>query len=910
MSLSLIGRADEFTALTSAAANITQAGCALVIEGDAGIGKTTLLSAVAGWAGDHGFTVRSCAGVQSQAKVGYAAVHELVHPLSRHADALPTHQRRALLAAFGMADHELPNPLLIGVAMLGLIEEAAAHQPLMLIVDDVQWLDGSSLHVLTFIGRRLANSPVMLLCAARPHLDGEPERLLSLPRWTLGPVDDETSQALLAAAVTETGEQTLSGLARRRILVEARGNPLAIAELAKAVLASDEHTVLTATAPLPTTRRIERVLLGQLDMLPEPSRRLLALISAGDDSSLAELIDAAHRIGLSESDLDPLERNGLITVGDGALHVRHPLIRSVAYRAAPLSQRAAYHRALAAAATDPVRGAWQRSAAAYGPDETVAAELEAVADSALRRGANDEAAAALRRAAALSSSPERRVRRLVAAIMPAYRAGLTIDAVDIMSDAEPLATDCIDLFELAFARFTMGISTGVAAPKVSDMVALADRLGDNGERGYQSRLLAAAAAQCRMHGMAERDRHVVAEALHALEHHGDPAVEIALATVEDTKYARHFRAEAQRLRTQVAGDITALMSMGLAAESVSDVNIAQGCWSEATTVAHTAGAPTIECEALRGSARAQIIAGHLQEATVSAQGAFRIATDANLAISAGAAAALLARSHAWRGEIRAAEHALATARQHLPTDTPLLWLDELAWGSGLLALTMHDYQQAFVELSQMTRDRGARRWAIADLTEAAVGCRHTAMIDTVVDDIASEATSLGSEHVAMLVQRSRALLGGNSPEAEQHFDAALKYVEAAEQSPLEYARTRLCYGEWLRRRRRIVDARAQLSLALGVFESRGAEPFAQRARGELRAAGVQLPGHVTAVDHAAQMTPQELQIAQLAASGLSNRQIADRIYVSHRTVAAHLYKIFPKLGITSRNQLRDMLGDG
>lgn len=907
--MSMIGRTDEFTALTSAASNISKTGCALVVEGEAGIGKTTLLSAVAQWAGDNGFTVRSCAGVQSQIKVGYAAVHELVHPLLGYADALPTHQRKSLLAAFGMEEHEPPNPLLIGVAMLGLIEEAAAHQPLMLIVDDAQWLDGSSLHVLTFLGRRLSNSPVMLLCAARPSLDGEPEGLVSLSRFPLGPVDDDTSRALLAEAVTVRDERTLSDLAERRILAEAGGNPLAIAELAKAVMTSDDHTVLTAATPLPTTRRIERVLLEQLGSLPEPSRQLLAVISAADDVSLGELIDAAHRMGLSEGDLDPLERNGLITVSDGALRVRHPLIRSVAYRAAGLSQRSAFHRALAEAATDPMRAVWQRSAAAYGPDEAIAAELELVADSAQRRGANDEAAAALRRAAALSSSPDRRVRRLVSAIMPAYRAGLTVEAIDILGDAESLATDPTDLFELAFARYTMGITTGVAAPKVSDLVALADRLGANGERVHQTRLLAAAAAQCRMHGLGERDRHVVAEALHSLEHQEDPSIEIALATVEDTKYARHFRCKSERLRDQVTGDVTALMSMGLAAESVSDLGIAHACWSEAIGVAHAAGAPTIECEALRGSARAQIIAGHLQEATVSAQGALRIATDANLSISTGAAAALLARSHVWRGEIRAAEQALATARQHLPTDTPLLWLDELAWACGLLALTEHDYQQAFVDLSQMIRDRGARRWAIADLTEAAVGSRHVGMIGGVIDEIASEATTLGSDHVTMLVQRSRALLAGNDRDAEHHFSAALQYEDAAEQSPLEYARTQLCYGEWLRRRRRIVDARTQLSSALRVFESRGAKPFAQRARGELRAAGVQLPGHVAAEDLAAELTPQELQIAQLAAAGLSNRQIADRIYVSHRTVGAHLYKIFPKLGITSRNQLRNALGD-
>ncbi|WP_422741943.1 ATP-binding protein [Mycobacterium sp. WMMD1722] len=909
----MLGRADEFSALIAAAGRAARRGGALVVEGEAGIGKTTLLSAVADWARNNGFTVLSCAGVQSQTKVGYAALHELIHPILDHVEALPAHQKDALLAALGLAEPASPDPLHIGVAVLGLIEEAAAQRPLLLIVDDAQWLDGSSLHALTFLGRRVSSSPALLLCAARPDLDGEPALLLSLSRFPLGPVDDATSRALFDhAADGVDGRHPLSDAVRTRLLAEAGGNPLAIAELVKAVATSGRQDV--DSGPLPTTRRIERVFLEQLDAVPEPSRHLLALISAGDGISLAELIDAAHRVGLSESHLDPLDQADLITVVEGNLRVRHPLIRSVAYGAAPLSRRAAFHRALAEAAVDPMRAAWQRAAAAFGPDESIAAELEAIAQHAQRRGANSEAAAAWRRAAALSPSPDRRVRRLVNAIEPACRAGLTMDAIDILDEVEPLATDLGDLFELAFARFTLGVTAGVAAPSVTTLLELADRLGaewaeqPTDDQHRQLRLLGAAAAQCRMHGLDAADRHAVAERLHRLEHLGEPTVDVALATIADTKYARQFRADAERLHTRVDGDTTGLMSMGLAAESVSDLAIAQSCWTSAVRIARAQGAPALECEALRGSARAQIISGALNEATISAQSAFRIATDCNLPISAGAAAALLARAHAWRGESRAAQHALTSARQYLPIDTPMLWLDELAWAAGLLALTNHDHQESFTELSQMTRDRGERRWAIADLTEAAVADHRADMVVDLVDEVAAEAATLGSAHLVMLVHRSRALLAGTSRDAEHHFSAALDTDGAAGQAPLEYARTQLAYGAWLRRRRRIIDARAQLSPALGVFVSRGARPWAQRTRAELRAAGVQIPGQVTpAAELDAALTPQELQIARLAASGLSNRQIADQIYLSHRTVAAHLYKIFPKLGISSRNQLRGAL---
>lgn len=203
----MLGRVDEFSALTAVAMRAARGGSALVVEGEAGIGKTTLLTAVATWACDNGFTVLSCAGVQCQTKVGYAALHELIHPILGHAEALPAHQKSALFAAIGLAEPESPDPLHIGVAALGLIEEAAAHRPLLLLVDDAQWLDGSSLNVLTFIGRRVATTPVVLLCAARPHLDGEPARLLSLSRFPLGPTDDATSHALFDEAVSELGDE-------------------------------------------------------------------------------------------------------------------------------------------------------------------------------------------------------------------------------------------------------------------------------------------------------------------------------------------------------------------------------------------------------------------------------------------------------------------------------------------------------------------------------------------------------------------------------------------------------------------------------------------------------------------------------------------------------------------------------
>lgn len=911
----MIGRTSEYGEIVELTSAVTRHGRALVIEGDAGIGKTTLLDAVGKSFAGNGFTVLACAGVQCQRSVGYAAVHELVHPILEHAETLPIQQRSALLATFGLAEHATPDPLLIGVAMLGLIEEAASHRPLLLLVDDAQWLDGSSLHVLTFVGRRLMNSPVMMLCAARPRLDGEPARLVSLTRFPLGPVDEATARILMSNAVRETaGERRLTELTQRRILADAGGNPLAIAELTKAVVTSGGDDPVTLTTPLPTTRRIERVYLEQLDSIGEESRQWLALISAAADAPMTEVITAAQQLGLAERHLDPLEQIGLVSVSQGKFEIRHPLLRSVAYRAATLSQRSCLHRALAESTDDPIRAAWQRSSATYGPDEAVAVEMENAAWRAHRQGAHSEATAAFRRAAVLSADADQRVSRLVRAIEPARRAGLTVEVNDIVDEAEPLAhdLDALDhLANLALARFRLGMTAGAGAPSVASLVTLADRLADDGtvtSQRAQIQILGAAAAQCRLEGLTVNECRQVVQRLNAVGHLGDPAVDIALAIVDDLAYANRFRKLAPAALARIAGDPEALISMGLAAASVSDLPTSRLCWEGALRAARDARSAVMECEALRGLAHAQILSGQIHEATVNAQRSLRIAIAANMTVSAGSAATLLARAQVWRGDIRMAQQSLSEARHYLAPDSRLIWLDDLAWASGLLALSVHSNEDALTELSKMTRHHNARRCAVADLAEAAVASRHTEAVTDTVETIAAEASTLGAAHLAMLAHRSRALLAGPNRTAEEHFHAALAEPDAAGETPLEFARTQMCFGEWLRRRRRIVEARAQLGEALRTFESLGARPWAQRTRTELRAAGVQLPGQVRAPeDVAAELTPQELEIARLAASGMSNRQIADRIYLSHRTVAAHLYKVFPKLGITSRHQLRDAL---
>lgn len=433
----MIGRSAEVAVLTEALAGVGDAGTALVVDGEAGIGKSTLLSTAGDWAEHNGYAQLRCSGLQTQTEVGFAGVHELIHPLLTHADKLPRRHRNALMTAFGLEDGITTDRLLVSLAVLGLLEEAATRRRVVLVVDDVQWLDPSSLDVLAFVARRLTNAPLLMLCAERTTVGGPVPQLHGLPRLTLGPLPPADAAELLTQTL-RTGTHAVDVHLRQRILEQANGNPLAVIELTAALGERGSETIIFAGEPLPTSRRVERAFLTQLDSLPRDSRTLLLLISAGD-GSLTEISSAATALGLDFGEhLAPMEQSSLVNVGGGRIQVRHPLIRSTVYGAATLATRATVHLALAGAAADSTRAAWHRAEAAFGPDEPVAADLERAAEHARARGAGPESAAALRRAAALSPEAAQRVRRLAAAAEVARSSGLTAEAISILSEAEPL----------------------------------------------------------------------------------------------------------------------------------------------------------------------------------------------------------------------------------------------------------------------------------------------------------------------------------------------------------------------------------------------------------------------------------------------------------------------------------------
>ncbi|MEU6753949.1 ATP-binding protein, partial [Spirillospora sp. NPDC046719] len=393
MSGLFVGRARELARLRELLGAVGPGGQAVLIEGDAGIGKSTLVDAVVRLAADDGFQELRCTGVQSETTSGFAGLHELFHPVLDRLDALPPRQRRALETALGQADGPPPSRLVIGVAALGLLEEYTAERRAVVVVEDAQWLDTSTAETIAFVARRLSHSRLLLIVTMRTGTGegafeaptdtaADPIRSLPLPRLELGPLTDEESERLL-------GEQgaLLDPRTRRLILAEAVGNPLALTELAQVLAGDEQPTGMMGTRWLPMSRRLERTFLVGAARLPERSRKMLLLIAAAPESSVRHLMTAAAAVGLDLDDLAPIERAGLATVAGDQVVLRHPLVRSAVYGAASFAERAAAHRTLAAADPNPDRAAWHTAAATPDRDETAAAALEAAATRARDRSA-------------------------------------------------------------------------------------------------------------------------------------------------------------------------------------------------------------------------------------------------------------------------------------------------------------------------------------------------------------------------------------------------------------------------------------------------------------------------------------------------------------------------------------------
>ncbi|MFB7576351.1 AAA family ATPase [Streptomyces sp. NPDC056165] len=901
---------------------------ALLVHGEAGIGKSALLEHAAARA--EGLRVLRVEGIESEMELGFSGLHQLFLPVLHVLDRLPAPQAQALRSVFGLVDAPVRDRLTVALAALSVLAEAAADTPLLCLVDDLQWLDQPSVDVLAFAARRLRAEGVAMLFAARGDSPGSTAR--ALPRLHVTGIDRTAAAALLPGLAPHVAE---------RIIDQAQGNPLALRELSAALTPAQRSGQLgplaLPEAPSALPSRLQEALAERIRQLPEATRRILSVAAADDTGDLAAVLAAAARSGGSVDDLAPAERAGLLAVSGAGLRFRHPLVRFAAYQRAPLAERIAAHRALAETldgAGHAHRRAWHLAAAATGPHERVAAELERVAEWAGSRQAMASASAAYERAAQLTADPALRARRLIGAAQRASEAGQD-ERCGALADQVPqplqdpgMAADFARVravVELGFgsparaARILAKGADATAAERPDKLpVLLTDALHAAFAAG-DAALIAGIAARAPGLPVLAVPAHVFADAAAARRQDEDAAAD-GVPAVPDVRSVRGVPdiPAVRRARRTLAELVAAC---GRAEVGLMD-RLMTGHYchllADHATAHRVASAAVAHCRdrgvggwlptTLHLLAQVELALDRRDDARAHAAEALRLADYYDLDHRVAHLRALLAVLAAARGEEdRTRELADRALEYTRPRDVGRGTSDAL-WALGLLDLGSGQAQRALDRL-EAARDAAGHplmaRHLLPDLIEAAVRAGHPERAKAPADALAACTDALRQPAVGAQSRRCRALTGPHS-RAEEHYLAALD-LHPADDS-FERARTELLYGEWLRRQRRKLDARDRLRAALERFDRVGARPWVRRARTELRAAGGHHDPALAADSPIARLSPQEREVVRLAATGATNREIATQLLLSPRTVGHHLYRAFPKLGISSRTQLADLLG--
>ena len=894
----LLGRDSECEAVDRLldAARDSRSG-ALVVRGEAGIGKSALLAHAIGHA--SGMRVLAGAGVEAESELPFAGLHQLLWPIAARADELPEVQAAALRSAFGLSADRVEDRFLVSVAVLGLLTAVADDEPLLCVVDDAHWLDAASAEALVFVARRLQADRIALLIAAR---EGDARRFEApgLPELVLDGLGGAEARALLDSA--------LPGAVRDELVRATAGNPLALLELPTALTEDQRAGRAPLDAGLPLTERIERAFLARVAPLPEDARRLLLIAAADDSGAPGTVLRAAAALGVPPGALDTAERAGLVTTAGGTVVFRHPLVRSAVYRAAGFGERRAAHEALAAALdgdADADRGAWHRAVVATPPDDEAAQALVLTADRARHRGGHAAAMRALERAAELDSDPDRRTDHLLGAAAAAAFAGRAGHAGLLLDRAEPgirgplrraRAAKVRGEVELAVGRPSDGYVVLLEAARETlphDRAAGLELLGRACAAAGAIADVAALIVAFELAGSVEPDPDSDFEVLLVRLMSGlgrllggDPAAGVPL--IEEALAIAHRLDDPATLDYAAAGAYT-----------LGDRPRAHRLRDRAVRLARERGAIGLLPQILALRASVALWDRRLGDAVSDADEAVRLAEDVGAENQRAHSLTLLAWVAGLRGDEaecrRLAEEVLA-----LSLDRGLAQAAGLAtWALTQLDLGAGRWDEALVRLSSIEDQPFLRVITAWDRIEAAMAAGRTDVAERTLTTFAAWAQGAAPPWAVPVLADCRALAAADGA-AEPQFDAAIDALDHAR--PLDRARIQLHYGEHLRRERRRVDARVQLRAALEVFESYRAVPWIERARSELRASG-ETARRRDDESARADLTPQERQIAGLVAEGLPNKEIAAQLFLSPRTIDAHLRSVFAKLGVTKRTQV-------
>jgi DNA-binding CsgD family transcriptional regulator len=903
----LYGRDSEREALHAllVGARASRSGV-VVLRGEPGVGKSSLLTDLLEHAG--GMQVLRAVGVESESELAFAGVHQLVWPLLRRIDEIPEGQAAALRSALGLqAARSVEDRFLIGAAVLSLLALAAEASPVLCIVDDAHWLDAASADTLAFAARRLNAEPIALVFAARVG-DRRTFDAPGLPEMHLAGLDNESAAALLANRTPVS----LAPDVAARLVSETRGNPLALIELPSVLHPDQAEGRAPLGERLPLTEAMEAVYVGRARDLRRDSQ-LVALLAAADDTGeLDVVLRAARALDLDPAALDELETAGLLRIAEKRIQFRHPLVRSALYQAAPFADRRTVHEALSSTLDrdrDLDRRLWHKAAATVGVDDELADELERSAERALARTGHAAASAALERAAGFTGDEREQSRRLAAAAWAAWLGGRAEAAVALLDRARRLDNEPLTAADVAHLRSLIEVQRGSPAraheilmASVEDIVSV-----DPAKAGA---MLVQAGEAANFVGDLAGEIAAGRRAAQLLKETGLEQFELTMMSgvsellAGDPQSAGALLAEALS-RAEASANPRRFSWAGSGAFYLGDFAHAYALWQRFAADSRSEGAIALLAVALAYLAYIEMFEGRFAAASASASEGLTLARETgqeNAATFHLSTLALIAARSGSEGECRERAEAVFKAAEqhglgiHFANATLALAEYELAVGRPSAALA---HLEALWSQRPGTTSVSVQLLGLPDLVEAAVRSGQPEKAAEPLRFWEGWVEGTGGPSTVPLLMRCRALLEEGQARLARYEDALSRHGDRT--GPFERARTELLYGEALRRERQPKKAREHLRMALDSFEQLGADPWAERARAELRASGETARRRDPSLID--ELTAQELQIARAVATGATNKEVAAQLFLSPRTVEFHLRHIFAKLGISSRSQL-------
>ena len=906
----LLSRRSECAALDQLVASVRAGPSrALVLRGEAGVGKSALLEYLVQRASGCG--IARAVGVEAEVEFAFAGLQQLCAPFLDRLERLPGPQRGALGTAFGLREGDAPDRFLVGLAVLSLLSDIAEKRPLVCVVDDAQWLDAASAQALAFVARRLGAESVGLVFAVREP--GGERHLEGLPELAVGGLDDGDAHELLGTVLAGPLDKQV----RDRIVAETHGNPLALLELPRGRTPAELAGGFGLSGGPAVPGRIEQSFRERLAPLP-PSTRLLLLVAAAEPAGDPVLLwRAAAGLGIGPDAAASAAAEGLVDFG-AQVRFGHPLVRSAVYRAGAPEERRRVHRALAEATdadVDPDRRAWHRAHAAAGLDEDVAAELERLAGRARARGGLAAGAAFHERAVELTPDLRRRAQRALLAAQGKHQAGAPDAALRLlaMAQAGPLDEYERARAQLLHAQITFAMTRGRDAPPL--LLEAARRLEPLDPRlareTYLEAFAAALSADRLVRGGDERE---VAAAVLAAD--WEPSTRacdllldgLALLTREGyVAGAPALKVALRAFRDEPLSEEDELRWLWLACR-IARALVDDEAWDELTArhldVARRAGAFSALPVALTDRVLVELFSGRIGVAMSLAAESDAVveATGSHLTLRT---PIVLAN---WRGRDAEALALIEARRQDVLRRGEGLWLAANDWGSAIRYNGLGRYEDALAaaeRAAEAARGLGPSILLLAELIEAAVRSGQAERATGPLAQLAEIAHAAGTDWALGAHARAAAMLAGGEAAERLYLEAVERLSHVKTCATL--ARVHLLYGEWLRREHRRVDAREQLRVAYAMLSDMGMEAFAERARRELLATGETVRKRT--VETLDELTPQEVQVARLAAGGQTNPEIGAQLFLSPRTVEWHLSKVFGKLGVSSRKELRAALPD-